>query len=341
MRMSHIFVKTHPFMETQNVSFLISVTWGEDTIEKCINSILEQKFNGKTEIVVVDDACKDNAIIKASQLAKRHKEIKIITNEKNLGLGASLNRAVHESKYENIVIVICDYIFEDKKWTQKMLDAINSGDDVASCETYLMIPQELLAHYNYMNKLSLLSYFRKQGNIGGAPNIMFKKKIFMDIGGYDTKTFKIAGEDQDIRLKLLKKGYKIIGADKTNASLTHFHGAHNPKLKELLLHKALPVGGEASGVLFRRYGFKYLFLETKFWNPVTSTILYLGLLVPYFRYLAAFLLVLMILYYASVVALKLKDIRAILLAPFFKVAKDLFVIFGFWKGFLTGKQTFK
>lgn len=328
-------------MENQNVSFIISIHWGEDTIEDCIKSILKQEFDGKKEIIIVDDVCKDDGVIKASKLAIQFKEIKIIKNEENLGLGASLNKGIENSSYENVVIVMPDYVFEERIWTKKMLEAINSKEDIASCETYLEIPQKLLKQYNYLNKLSLLCYFRHQDNIGGAPNVMFKKKIFLKLGGYDTKIFRIAGEDQDIRLKLLKEGYKIIKADKTNTKIIHFHGAHNPSLKELLVHKALPVGGEASGVLFRKHSFKYLFLETKLWNPITSTILYGGLLIPYLRILTAGLLISMLSYYTFVVATKLKDIKATLIAPFFKIAKDLFVIIGFWKGFITGKQTFK
>lgn len=321
----------------QNVSFIMAVYSEGKTLEQSIKSILNQKFDGKKEIIIVDDVSIDNSYEIALKLASKYKEIRVIRNTKNMGVGISRNIGAKKAKYNIICMWVGDYIADDIYWTKKMLDALTSNENIAIAETRLKIPKYILKEYNFLNKLSLLYYFRNPNKIWGISPLMFRKKAFIEVGGYDTTTFRTAGEDTDLDLRLKKLNYKVAYADKTKTILLHLHGTHNPSIKSLLIHKALPVGGEAAGVLFRRY----FYLENKFWNPIISTILYGGLLIPYFRILSASLLILILSYYTFLVAIKLKDIKAIIIAPFFKIAKDLFVIVGFWKGFITGKQTFK
>ena len=166
----------------------------------------------------------------------------------------------------------------------------------------------------------------------GRPTL-FSKKILIKLGLYDARTFRIAGEDTDLRWKIQNSGYKLITAP---VNVLHLHGFYNLSFKKQLLNKALPLA-EASGVNFARYGIKSF--PSKYWNPLTSTLLYLLLLIPIINILAFITILLLISSYALKVLKYVKD-KKIVILPFFKLAKDIITIFGFWKGFITKKQEF-
>lgn len=80
-------------------SVIISAYNVEEYIARAINSVLDQNFNNY-EIIVIDDKSTDNTL---SEILKFKDEIKIISNEKNKGLGAVRNIGIQNSKGEYIV----------------------------------------------------------------------------------------------------------------------------------------------------------------------------------------------------------------------------------------------
>ena len=163
--------------------------------------------------------------------------------------------------------------------------------------------------------------------------ITCSKKSLFEVGLYDNKTFRIAGEDTDLRWKLQNKGYKLIT---TKVNILHLHGFYRLSFKEQLLNKALPLG-EAIGVNFRKYGTKSF--SSRYWNPISLTILYLFLILPYINIASFIIIAALALIYTIKVFKYSKDIK-IIFVPFFKIAKDIITTIGFWKGFITKKQEF-
>jgi len=314
----------------KNVSFIIPNYNAEKTVSKTIKSIQEQRYKGKIEIIVIDDKSTDNSI----NIISKYKKVKLIKNEKNLGLASSLNKAIKTSKYELICIIWCDCVLENEKWLDEMVKAYNSNKK-CFVGSKLIIPKKYWNKFSFYDKVILTKDYetsldKKQKE--GRPTLFDKKSLF-EIGLYDNKTFRIAGEDTDIVQKLQKKGYKWIT---TSVNILHLHGFYKLSLKKQLLNKALPLA-EATGVNFRRYGIKSL--SNKHWNPLTSTILYLSLLIIYINIASFIIIAALALFYTIKVFKYSKDIK-IIFVPFFKIAKDIITIIGFWKGFITKKQEF-
>lgn len=82
------------------ISVLMSVYNGADFLSLAIESILTQTFSD-FEFIIVDDASTDATPDVIKQYAAKDARIRVITNEKNLGLTKSLNRglAFAEGKY--------------------------------------------------------------------------------------------------------------------------------------------------------------------------------------------------------------------------------------------------
>src|SRR3989344_1195371 len=314
----------------QNVSFIIPSYNAQNTIAKTIKSIQEQKYKGKIEIIVIDDCSKDNSI----KVISEYKKVKLIKNESNLGLSRSLNKAIKQSKHDLLCIIWCDCILESKSWLNEMIKVYNENKN-CFVGSKLVIPKEYWDKFSFWDKAVVVKDYEtslKNKQREGRPTLFDKKALF-EARLYDTKTFRTAGEDTDLRWKLDKLGYKFITA---KVNILHLHGFYKFSLKKQLINKALTLA-EAIGANFRRHGIKSL--PNNYWNPLTSTILYFSLLIPYIN-IISFIIVLFILIKYTLNTFKFVKDKKIIILPLFKLLKDIITIVGFWKGFFTGKQKF-
>ncbi len=62
-----------------NVSIIVPIYNAENTIERCINSILIQSYKN-FELILIDDGSKDNSL-KVINKYKNNKNVKIITQD--------------------------------------------------------------------------------------------------------------------------------------------------------------------------------------------------------------------------------------------------------------------
>ncbi len=89
----------------------------EKYIQKCLLSVLNQSFQDEIEILVVDDLGLDKSMDIVREIQVTHpkgKNIRIITQPKNMGCWAARNRVLEEAQGKYIMLVDSDdYISED------------------------------------------------------------------------------------------------------------------------------------------------------------------------------------------------------------------------------------
>lgn len=94
----------------------------EEFIEKCINSVLSQKYVN-LEYILIDDFSSDKTV----EIISKHlhdPRVKFYRNEKNLGLSSSCNMALNKAKGEYIIRLDSDDWFKDNESLYKMLTFI-------------------------------------------------------------------------------------------------------------------------------------------------------------------------------------------------------------------------
>ena len=108
-------------------SFLIPVYNTEKTIKHCLDSVLNQTYEGSYEIILYDDASKDNSkeICLKYQMLNSPK-IRLIEGEINIGLGAGRVRLLKYAAGEYIIFVDSDDYVE-LTLLEKINQAINLG----------------------------------------------------------------------------------------------------------------------------------------------------------------------------------------------------------------------
>lgn len=95
-------------------SIIIPAFNAEEHIESSINSCLTQKTDQKFEIIICDDASNDTTIKIVEFLYSEYENIKLLKNEKNIGVGFTRNRAIRNARGRYIYLLDADdYIHPD------------------------------------------------------------------------------------------------------------------------------------------------------------------------------------------------------------------------------------
>ena len=95
------------------VTIIIPVYNVEKYLERCLDSILNQTFNDY-EVICVNDCSPDNSAEILNEYAKKYEHIRILSNDKNLGLGRTREKGIKEARSEYIMLIDSDdYVSPD------------------------------------------------------------------------------------------------------------------------------------------------------------------------------------------------------------------------------------
>ena len=140
-----------------HISVIVPVFNQEKFIRRCLRSILDQDFDEKFEIILVDDGSTDKTS-KAVNLFRD--EIKIIKNKKNIGLPASLNKAIKLAKAPYIIRVDSDdYVNSNYLRILYLFLILNNNFDAVACDYYLVDDKE-----NIIERVSKFTLFENFEN---------------------------------------------------------------------------------------------------------------------------------------------------------------------------------
>jgi GT2 family glycosyltransferase len=109
------------------VTVVIPTLAADETLDACLASLERQTFSD-FEVVVVDNSGRD-AARRAEQAGGR---IRVIANDRNLGFGAAVNQAFHQSGAPYLA-VLNDDAAANPGWLEALLRAIEPRPDVGMC----------------------------------------------------------------------------------------------------------------------------------------------------------------------------------------------------------------
>lgn len=161
-----------------DLSIIIPVYNGEEYIDKCISSLINQKTNFKLEIIVVNDGSTDKTLEKLNNF----KEDIIIITKNNSGAADSRNYGIKKAKGKYIGFVdIDDYV--DEKYAEKLLDKAYSKDvDMVKCNYYLYDENGIISYTSKNEFYSNNKYASEVLNTEGFIwNGIYKRRIWEEV----------------------------------------------------------------------------------------------------------------------------------------------------------------
>ncbi len=162
------------------VSILMTAYNREIFLAEAIESVLASTYQN-LEIIIVDDASKDNTVKVAKTFANKDARIKLFVNEKNLGDYPNRNKAASYATGEYIMIVDSDdIIFKDS--IAKCISLMKQHPDV-HFGTYYRLPAK--DPFVLDSKTALRRHFFETPYLMIGPGgTVIKRDYFEKIGGY-------------------------------------------------------------------------------------------------------------------------------------------------------------
>lgn len=161
-----------------NTSIIVTTYNAKKTLKKTLNTLLNQNFKGKYEIIVINDGSKDSTKEFLDEFKKGKKNLKVF-HQKNSGVCKARNKGILNSQHEIVINMDHDCIAE-KDWLQKMVDGFTS------------------------EKIGIVSAYDYYGGTSTA----FRKDLLNKVGGYDEE-YRYYREDTDLTFKIMDLGYKF------------------------------------------------------------------------------------------------------------------------------------
>ena len=178
-----------------------------DYLRASIESILSQTFKD-IEIIIVDD-CGKNDLDSITEEYK-DKRIRVIKNNKNIGLVESLNKAIAASKADILARMDTDDIADENRLEEQYNFMINH-------EEYSVVGT-LANEFSKNNTTGVLGKPGEKtakslayGDSIIHPSVMMRKKDIQSVGGY--KNYKRA-EDLSLWFELVMKGFRLFVIDR-------------------------------------------------------------------------------------------------------------------------------
>ncbi|MBP7461604.1 MAG: glycosyltransferase [Candidatus Delongbacteria bacterium] len=192
-------------------------------LQRLLNSLAHQSLNrSEYEIIVVDDGSSDQPVVDLAE-GQAYGPIRMIRQD-HQGPAAARNRGAAEAQGTYLVFTDDDCVVPEtwlESWKSILRDeSISAAGGSVQNRVSDSFPAELSQY--------MISFLQTQYNsIPGkavfltANNMVIRRQIFAEIGGFDTRFRTAGGEDREIAERLVHQGFKVIEAD--NPPVLHYH----------------------------------------------------------------------------------------------------------------------
>lgn len=217
----------YAFEGNPKVSIVIPNKDEKETLEKCINAILERTTYENYEILIIENNSETEDIFDYYKELEKNEKIKVIKyQEKGFNYSKLINLGAKSLSGEYIVQFNNDVEIETPDWLEDML-GFCSREDVGAVGVKLFYPDNTIQHAGIVFGVDrvathlfrglprhLHGYFARESSIQDFNAVtgacmMTKKSIFEDVG-YMDETMAVAFNDLDFCLKIRTLGKLIV-----------------------------------------------------------------------------------------------------------------------------------
>lgn len=201
----HFLKRCKSYMNEPLVSIIMGVYNEQKTIEYCIESILSQTYSN-WEFIICDDCSTDETFAILKKYEEKDARFKILHNEKNLRLAASLNHCLSVAEGKYVARMDADDASLPERLT-KQVEYLETHPevDVVGCARIIFDEngeRGIRSGIEVPSKEDLL-----KDSPFAHPTIMMKKSVYDALGGYTVSEQTMRAEDLDLWFRFFAVGY--------------------------------------------------------------------------------------------------------------------------------------
>ncbi len=188
--------------------------------KQCINSI--QNHTGSLhEIIFVDNASSDGTVEYLRNLTKEHSNYKLIENHENRGFAAGNNQGVAIASGEFVLLLNNDVLVSDG-WLEGLVESLERDEKIGMVGpiTNAISGRQMVRAVPYTDENGFLKFSQRvrktyigrltpRNRIAGFA-VLMRKALYDEVGGLDESFGTGNYEDDDLCLKVRRKGYAIM-----------------------------------------------------------------------------------------------------------------------------------
>ena len=246
-------------------------------------------------------------IVVTIESQKFNGKIEVIIVDRREAITKQMNWGIKRAKYPIIVMIIQDCLPSSKYWLANLIKPFEDKEVVAT-SSKVHLPEKLWEGFDTFAKAMTLKEKGVITPLLDGKGSAYRKSVLKKIGFFDEKNFRTAGDDFDMYIKLKKLG-KI---EHPNCKVFHIHPI---SFKKRLMKTYQYSNG--FGALIRIHKTK---MPHWYVGLINATPL-IGI-------------------FPQIINYPFK--KGVWLFPYFIITSIIshpYYLYGFWKGFLTGKQT--
>ncbi|MBT7377047.1 MAG: glycosyltransferase [Candidatus Marinimicrobia bacterium] len=203
-------------IETPPVSVIIAVRNGEKNINRLLNSLKNQTYNGEMEFIIVDDESTDrtvNIIQKFTQMDSRFKYLSSKGGDQKLTYKKrALDSGIKNAQFEHLLFTDIDCIIQ-YLWVENMMLSFTDETDYLIGYSEAVDATTSASKFQKADFFMLLSAARGMANNKSAwactgQNQGYRKSLYNAVGGFSQITEQLQGDDS-LFLLLCRKAKNI------------------------------------------------------------------------------------------------------------------------------------
>lgn len=180
----------------------------EEYIKESVESILNQSYRNLEIIIIVDNPDNNRIIRQVKDYARRDNRVRVLVNERNLGLALSLNRAIGASKGQIVARMDADDISEENRIAEQIV-YLNSNDLDIVGSNIINIDDEgkvLSKPTVYPETDGEIQIATKYHSPIPHPTWMVRHSVYLKMNGYRNIT---ACEDYDFLVRAILQRFRL------------------------------------------------------------------------------------------------------------------------------------
>lgn len=188
------------------VSVVMSVYNSEKWLSYSIESIINQTYTD-FEFLIINDGSTDNSNVILDEYSKRDKRINVI-NQSNIGLTKSLIKGIKLSKGDIIVRIDADDFASHERIEKQLIELENKKLDLIATNFSVIDKNGDKIKYHDIRKKQkeILKMLLGGNSFFPHSSVMFKKEVYVQLGGYNP--FFNKSQDIDLWLRFMQNKFK-------------------------------------------------------------------------------------------------------------------------------------